>query len=308
MSHLVNTAAPVDPPSQSQVLIQVPPLFKFARVAAYTGGIGAFATADIPLGTCVLCEVPIIIASTSTLSSRVAALSDSSRRQLFSLHDNWVSQPGGDKTAVGIFRSNGYPTDESQEEGGVFLKFSRFNSSCTPNVSHRWSSTAGVRFVFATRLIKSGEELLNCYISPIGSRSARQSALQSHFGFKCSCRCCSLSGVAQSESDARRLECCTLDEQIFNLIRTGKYRQSVEQVERLLEVLKNEGLDSPACLARSAFDAFQACKHGEDKEGMKKWIKFYLEQQLLCDVETSEDLREMTRIAESLGVILEHPR
>ncbi len=164
-------------------------------MTTYDGGIGAFAVQDIPLGTLVLCEAPIIVASPSNFETRMAALSDSSREQLFSLHDNWTSDTGS-KTAVGIFRSNGLPTDESKDEGGLFLNFSRFNSSCTPNISHRWYNTEGVRRVFASRLIKAGEEILNCYISPFGPRATRQAALQSHFGFSCSCVCCTLLGDA----------------------------------------------------------------------------------------------------------------
>jgi hypothetical protein len=157
---------------------------------------------------------------------------------------------------VGIFRSNGYPTDESQDEGGVFLNFSRFNSSCTPNISHRWYNTEGVRRIFATRLIKAGEELLNCYISPFGPRATRQAALHSYFGFSCSCACCALEGDAQAMSNKRRAALGLLDNHIFNLIRSGKYKEGVEQVERMIELLKQEMLDSPAQLARAAFDAY----------------------------------------------------
>ena len=60
--------------------------------------------------------------------------------------------------AVGCFFS--YPTSESQ--GGLFPIFARFNHSCTPNVTHRFSK--GKRCVFAARDIRCDEELFNSYV------------------------------------------------------------------------------------------------------------------------------------------------
>ncbi len=49
-------------------------------------------------------------------------------------------------------------------------------------------------------------------------------------------------------SNKRRAALSLLDSHIFNLIRGGKYKEGVVQVERMIELLKQEQLDSPAQL------------------------------------------------------------
>ena len=57
------------------------PPYAFKRVDAYDGGIGAFATRDLKRGEVILHEAPLVVATMSTLETRVAALDEKTRKK-----------------------------------------------------------------------------------------------------------------------------------------------------------------------------------------------------------------------------------
>ena len=139
--------------------------YRFQRVDAYDGGIGAFATRDIKQGELILREKPICTTTLASLDRVEASLDATARKRLFSLCDWRATAAGAPKTALGVFQANGYPAPAAAggDEAGVFLDFSRFNHSCRPNVSHTWHAFAE-KCVFAARDVAAGEELSNNYV------------------------------------------------------------------------------------------------------------------------------------------------
>ena len=110
-----------------------PVLYQMCRVVGYEGGIGVYAKLDIPKGTLILEEEPLLVANYNSLHNIISFCTEDVRKKLFSLHDSSAIDETGAivfarKTAVGIFHTNGYPTDESKGEGGIFLKVRRVYS------------------------------------------------------------------------------------------------------------------------------------------------------------------------------------
>jgi len=258
--------------------------FRFARVAAYDGGIGVFATRDIRLGEVVLQERPLILATTpETLDVAMANLGPKERKQFLSLTD-WRNSP---KTALGIFQSNGYPCGE---EAGVFFEFSRFNHSCGPNASHAWRH--GCRYVFAAKNIKAGEELCTNYIDLAQPRSQRRALLKEHFGFDCCCSACASSEDSRT-SDTRRHRIANLDDITYDDVSHGRYDEALKGVEERIALLKAEGIDSPATLVRCAYDAYQAMDHKGDFPEATLWLKRVIDFSRLCEPPDSEEISSL---------------
>ncbi|KAI1101798.1 hypothetical protein F4804DRAFT_314917 [Jackrogersella minutella] len=74
-------------------------------------------------------------------------------------------------------------------KSGLFLKASRFNHSCDPNLTYNTTSIPGYYVLTAARGIKAGEELSITYIPLYGMRKERQYALRG-WGFECTCPRC----------------------------------------------------------------------------------------------------------------------
>jgi len=104
-----------------------------------------------------------------------------------------------DKTAVGITRTNALSL--GPDAAGLFLRVSRFNHSCSPNVYHHWVEEDGGEDLRTTRDVKEGEELCISYLSQDGlfsSARERQGELVHQFGFRCECEVCSAGKRAAS--------------------------------------------------------------------------------------------------------------
>ncbi|OTA80955.1 hypothetical protein M434DRAFT_380657 [Hypoxylon sp. CO27-5] len=72
---------------------------------------------------------------------------------------------------------------------GIYLKASRFNHSCDPNVTYSAMQIPGYWAATATRNIKKGTELCITYIPLFPSREKRQRRLRG-WGFTCRCTRC----------------------------------------------------------------------------------------------------------------------
>eukprot|EP00940_MAST-03C_sp_MAST-3C-sp2_P000449 g449.t1 len=250
--------------------------FVARRVEGYDGGIGVFATKKIKKGDLVLKERALLITTLDALDSDVARLSEIDRKRLFSLCDAHKRTPTDKKTALGIFKTNGYPVGRN---GGIFTTFARFNSSCTPNVTFR-CTPQGVLRVYAAKDVERGSELFNCYLNPAMPTKERQAELEKKFKFRCACETCTR---ADPTSDARRAEIRRLDDEIYNHISRGRYEKGEAAVKRSLKLLEQEGLDNPATRARLAFDGYQGRQRAKDEAGMRRWLRVMLENQKLSD-------------------------
>lgn len=142
-----------------------------------------------------------------------------------------------------------------------------------PNIRHQWNTALGCQTLHACRAVKKGEELLTSYIDLERTRAQRQQALSTRFGFDCACEACSLTGEELTASDARRAELGQLVGAVFHAVRARKFEQAVALSERQLQLLQQEGLDSPGLMERATFDAFQAARHAGQQEQALQWLR-----------------------------------
>jgi hypothetical protein len=201
-------------------------------------GKGLVASEDIPKGTRILSEEPVItipegqwgIESLKThISQQVESLSERQRQSFLSLYNLY---PDGNivEQSLGIFRTNGLPIEAQGIGGGIFLEACRINHACDNNAQKHWNQHIKRHTIHALRDISKGEEITISYLGLDSSREVRQNKLQEKFGFLCSCRLCSLPTEQSQESDRRWGKIDQLDDLIgrdcmFNkfLLRTLRY-------------------------------------------------------------------------------------
>ena len=112
-----------------------------------------FATKDIPGGTVILEETPILAlpkkehrekeeTEEECILRQFEALSISEQQQVVALHDN-ISD--GDCSCVGVYRTNAYLfSDNVCYVSGLFPRISRLNHSCLPNAQLVFDAERGV--------------------------------------------------------------------------------------------------------------------------------------------------------------------
>ncbi|KAF2095804.1 hypothetical protein NA57DRAFT_78584 [Rhizodiscina lignyota] len=159
-------------------------------------GLGVFVKADIPRGTRILSESPVLtqtscVVNCKQLQDDVARLSRVQTDEFVELNDCGSEQNkritslierGNVKTfgvglgpifraTLGIWLSNVFSlvedktiTDTERFLKGLCLIGSRFNHSCTPNTSNTYNTTAGKMNFHTLRSVKKGEELAISYM------------------------------------------------------------------------------------------------------------------------------------------------
>ena len=272
---------------------------KFKRSS--TGGIGAFSSCFIKQGSLILSEQSLITSSSQTLTATYDKLDVSIQKKIFALADCRASTYA-EKTLDSIFHTNAYPVTNSgigglsnEDYGGLFPSFARFNSSCCPNITHRFDVESGNRYVFAAFDIEADVELFNCYMDTCTPTSVRQKLFKDRFNYICLCKVCTLPTDELKISDNNRKELDSLDETTYNLIRGGKYEEAFIVVEKRLVLLKEENLDSPSLVFRVLFDGFQAADHSSNSEKILEFRKRILEVVDLCYVVGSEEYNATLR-------------
>jgi hypothetical protein len=187
--------------------------FAIHASAALQNGKGAFATRDIQRGDLILSEKPIFCVPTNTpeyiyIEAAVRDLSPAHLDGYLSLQNSHTECSCFPRASplIGIFSTNAHAV--SANEGGIWLRASRFNHSCSPNAKYSFNSNTGEHRIYALGTIPRGEEIFVAYISGrrlYGSpRRSRQANLRSRYHFTCACSVCSLSEAEAKMSDARR--------------------------------------------------------------------------------------------------------
>ena len=179
----------------------------FAVCTSATGGLGGFAVVSYAPNDVILAEAPLVrwrqsmhVTSQENLAGlhrELEALSPTTRDRYYALHQSELQGEG--KSAIGIWMSNAYTTDESDpdvEDAAVFELLSRLNHACRPNAMRRWCEERGELIVSATRAIVRGEEITVSYLGDSEEeclrvpREVRQKYLLDTFGFRCGCMRC----------------------------------------------------------------------------------------------------------------------
>ena len=241
-------------------------------------GKGLIATKDIPKGTRIISESPIIaisgryIADIRQLDARVhqELVGLPGEQQLeFYLMDNAYLYTSSAEKLRGIFRTNALPMGEDLDTGGIFLNACRINHACDHNAVNFWNSNIGSQLpngenpgqltIHSARDIQKGEEITISYLSSLRNRQARQEELKENFNFTCSCQLCILPPNKSQESDVN------LDRihEIDGIIARGGIQEFVSSAHRFLgyvdEQVRIWGDITPNIvgLGRAYPDAFQ---------------------------------------------------
>ncbi|POS79201.1 hypothetical protein DHEL01_v202391 [Diaporthe helianthi] len=244
------------------------PLFEIKELPGK--GRGLVARVDIPKGTRILCEKPLLTARSMppdelelVLAIKLKAMTKTEQRQFFSLHKNF---PG--KHVLGaIFRTNSLPCGSGSPVGGVYPTICFINHSCLPNSHNNWNTCNQDEHetIHAIRPISAGEEITIPY-NDGGLFAARQAFLKQSFGFDCQCTICVLPPAQRRDSDARRVLIQNLDAAIGDPMRmVAKPAESLRDCQTMLRTLNKEFADHPGAHGCSLYyDAFQICiSHGD---------------------------------------------
>ncbi|OBT53863.1 hypothetical protein VE04_06563 [Pseudogymnoascus sp. 24MN13] len=223
---------------------------------------GLVATRDIPMGTRILSEEPILripenLPDCETLRSyvrlQVDALTPNQRQAFLSMHK--IHADDSASKYLGIMRTNALPF--GQDNAGIFLDACRINHACDNNAQKCWNENIKRHTVHALRNIEKGEEITIYYLGVTNNREARQEELQRKFAFTCACRLCSLPPDQSRESDIRLDEILVLDHLIgrdgLMGISAGS-SQKLRHVDRQVTLYSEHGPNG-AGLPRAFLDA-----------------------------------------------------
>ncbi|KAJ8129226.1 hypothetical protein O1611_g4403 [Lasiodiplodia mahajangana] len=232
-------------------------------------GKGLVAIEEIPEGTRILCEDPIVTVPQgepniprlrATVARQVDALEPSLRQAFLSMHNIYPHENSVEKLYWGIIQTNALPVENGDIASAIFLEACRINHACDRNAQKSWNDNIKKHTVHALRGIKKGEEITIYYLGIDKSRDSRIKSLKDKFGFFCSCRLCSLSPEKSRESDRRLDRIHQLDGLISQGVALGVFLSSPLQVLRYVDEqvrLYNEQGPNDAGLPRAFFDAAQ---------------------------------------------------
>lgn len=277
------------------------PLFEIKNIPGR--GKGLVALSRIAPGTRILSEKPLIIVEPvlqspasleRSIGDQLRKLSTSEKREFLSLHNNFP----GSFPFTGIVRTNALPCGPGSPIGGVYITACRINHSCALCAHNSWNTATQQETIHALRPIEAGEEITISYKAE-ETHAIRQAALQSGFGFLCTCPICSLPPFELRESDARRLQIERLDEEIGDPYQLASNpKASLEKCHLLVQTLNKEydGYAS-AGLARAYYDAFQICIAHGDQARASSFADMAYKARVLCEGEDSPETQNMKSLA-----------
>ena len=241
---------------------------------------GAFASRDIRRGDLILSEKPIFsvpnaIPNLSKYISIVASVRNLSPRHLdhfLSLHNSHTECSCFPNLLLGILATNSFAIND--DDGGICLRASRFNHSCSPNARFSFNFNTGELRIYALGNISPGDEIFVAYISSRGlygsPRRSRQENLRARYHFTCACFVCSLSEAESKMSDARRVKVNDLWEIIPRFTPTqGTQRLNV--IVEAIHLLREEGYLADADDFTN--DAVLVCAYHSDWVSTEYWAR-----------------------------------
>jgi hypothetical protein len=196
-------------------------------------GFGAFARKDIPRGTRLISEKPLLEVVTDDDNNFKPEptfelwkkLPKSKQVEYASLHPSERMRqtilskliPRGKEgmpfvvanviaNLGAIYAANGFGP-------AVYKSASRFNHSCTPNCNQSPSDVTGEMGIHTVRDIKAGEELTVYYVDPEQPQEARQRRLDD-YEFLCKCSACGLTTPEGIRGEKRRAQMWRLKQDI----------------------------------------------------------------------------------------------
>ncbi|KAG6829717.1 hypothetical protein H0H93_014351, partial [Arthromyces matolae] len=193
------------------------------RIGPSEHGTGMFATCDIAMGDLIFAERPVLvmprkmmilnvdpgavsvdeIPDAQTIQMHIAQrekflevlverMEEKDQEEFYELFNSHTEDGSG--PILGRVRTNGFAVifgDEKTAEphSATFLKGSRMNHSCIPNVTHHFDHASFSLRFHAIRPIKANSELFCSYTTVSFPKSQRSLELLS-YGFTCTCPAC----------------------------------------------------------------------------------------------------------------------
>jgi hypothetical protein len=202
---------------QPELTVSQLPLYEIKEILGK--GSGVCAIRDISVGELIVEESPLFFIPSGELRMRleneVEKLSEHDQERYYSLH-GFVSH-NDDESAIiedlmaknsnakgskslkmrlppiHIYQTNAYPC--GREKSGIFPLLSRFNSHCIPNVHYNYNDKKGKSTMYCISSVKRGDEIVTCYTGLFLPKIERMRYLWGNFGFPCSCKSCTLTGL-----------------------------------------------------------------------------------------------------------------
>ncbi|KAF1981467.1 SET domain-containing protein [Aulographum hederae CBS 113979] len=266
-------------------------------------GKGLLARFDIPKGTRILCEKPLLTVKSMpsselepVVAAKLKALPRESQRQFLSLHNNFKRK----HPFSGIVKTNALPCGSSSPVGGIYPNICLINHSCVPNSHNNWNDDTEHETIYAIRPIKMGEEITIPY-GPGGRLEQRQSFLKESFGFTCTCSGCNLISAPDElmVSETRRERIENLDKAIGDPFAMFlRPSDTLLNCRELLQALDEEYNGHTGALdARAYYDAFQVCAAHGDQARASVFAERSYQARVICEGEESPETQRMKALA-----------
>ncbi|KAG6019795.1 hypothetical protein E4U19_006863 [Claviceps sp. Clav32 group G5] len=174
-------------------------------------GKGLVATRNIPKGTRILSERPLIHVPFDSskeqrktiIHSQVEAL-NKKERDIFLSFPNRYSFSDSATRYSGIFKTSSILShSKPQKTFAIFPEACRINHDCDENAFHDWNCDTQQQTVHAMRDIEGGEEITIAYIPFFNDHQTRRKQLKTDYHFTCRCRACSLPDEVREERDQK---------------------------------------------------------------------------------------------------------
>lgn len=147
--------------------------------------------------------------------------------------------------------------DDTGEDSGLFLLYSRINHSCSPNAHAHYNGTTERLTVHATRDIEAGEQVFAQYVDnaclPLQQRQERTSK----FGFTCECPTC----IDDPLPEPLRARLCQLEQGIMRYVENDSNaavsmpetpEQALAWAEELIRLLQDPAVNMHNSTLRNA--------------------------------------------------------
>lgn len=268
-------------------------------------GKGLVATKNIPKGTRILSERPVVTIPEGQqsdkllkrhISKQVEALDENERRSFLSLHNIYPYKEDVEQF-FGIIRTNALPIEENGIGGAILLEACRINHSCHNNARKHWNNRIGRHTVHALREITEGEEITIYYLGLDNIREVRRQKLQNKFGFLCSCSVCSLSTAESEENDQRLQKIQYLDDLVGHECMAMNFSERVlRYVDERIQLDNKQGPDDPG-IPRAYLDAAQIAIASGDLARGRVFVERAVEGWRIAQGSDSNEVIEYTPLA-----------
>lgn len=89
----------------------------------------------------------------------------------------------------------------------------------------------------------------------------------------CTLQACKVTGAARDASDKRRKQIGILQEDVAHAVQFYRCDEAVKMVEQQLKLMAEEGISFPNNMYTAEYDAFQACKYGQQHKKARVWLQ-----------------------------------